>query len=100
VDRAGFFLNYSNSYDLAQNPIAIDGSLLRLRVPIWSILLVLSILPLRTAILSWRRRRRERMREAGLCVRCGYDLRASSGRCPECATAIDADSHNQIAPIS
>jgi hypothetical protein len=41
----------------------------------------------------WRRARQQRaIRKAkGLCLRCGYDLRASSGRCPECgATAATA----------
>ena len=32
-------------------------------------------------------RRRHRRAAAGLCPRCGYDLRATPGRCPECGVA-------------
>lgn len=33
-------------------------------------------------------RRRRRRRKLGLCLKCGYDLRGSAERCPECGEVI------------
>ena len=43
-----------------------------------------AVLPTVRAITYFRRRRRSL---PGFCAACGYDLRASPGRCPECGNA-------------
>ncbi len=58
-------------------------------VPDWFLAAVFGVLPYR-AVRRWRSARRDRL--VGRCRRCGYDLRASPGRCPECGTpAATAD---------
>lgn len=59
------------------------------RLPHWML-----AFPLLIAGLIWVRRMsagRHRLRAlGGLCLQCGYDLRASKDRCPECGTPIPA----------
>jgi hypothetical protein len=54
-------------------------------VPYWALVIPLAILPLaafRRLILRIRRKRR------GQCLACGYDLRQSPERCPECGRPV------------
>jgi hypothetical protein len=55
----------------------------RLAVPYWLLAVVLGLLPSARLFAVWRRRRRV---GHGLCPTCGYDLRATPTRCPECGT--------------
>ena len=63
------------------------GSGWTVMVPYWALCLLTAIPPAYRLARIGRRRRQERLR-LGLCPRCGYDLRATPGRCPECGTAV------------
>jgi hypothetical protein len=56
-------------------------------VPYWALAAPPAVLPAWWALTY--RRRRERSRQ-GHCRRCGYDLRATPHRCPECGTPAGA----------
>jgi len=91
--RSTFWGRLGFTYDLSVvRGSEIAGHVQTLQVPWWSIM-VTSAVPLSLisvvklhAVMN-RRRRRYRVLHS-LCPRCGYDVRASKERCPECGSGI------------
>jgi hypothetical protein len=79
-------------FDAAQLPTIRDQWHDRLDVtagsmPYWPLLVPFLVLPVAQCRASWRRARRRR---AGQCLACGYDVRATPDRCPECGAVPSA----------
>jgi hypothetical protein len=55
--------------------------------PIWFMAALFAVLPALRAAVSSRERRERRGHVVGLCRSCGYDIRSTPDRCPECGTA-------------
>jgi hypothetical protein len=84
-ERLGVYVRYDRAGTLGTG---IPGRVLTVGVPCWLLAVATLALPavvVRRQFKAWRARRRAR---AMLCPTCGYDLRATPERCPECgATA-------------
>jgi hypothetical protein len=70
-------------------PLAFCPSvpMISIRAPLWMLIALTASLPSIRLLLSTAVRRRRRSK-AGCCINCGYDLRASIERCPECGRLI------------
>jgi len=53
----------------------------RLLAPAWALTFLTAVLP---TFWFFRKRKSLRQKRLGLCPACGYDLRATPNRCPEC----------------
>jgi hypothetical protein len=83
IPHYGFSTTHDNIGDYAYNSWQCAA-------PHWSVVAAFALLPTIVAFRQVRavRRRRQRSR-LGLCLACGYDLRASPDRCPECGRQGD-----------
>jgi hypothetical protein len=69
---------------VVERPGVVQGRLCGILVPHWFLLLLTALI---VGLMTWRWLRARR-RDPNLCAKCGYDLRASPQRCPECGTKI------------
>jgi hypothetical protein len=66
------------------NPVAADSVARVVVFPFWFLAGLLAIWPVRRAVRETREVRELKRQSRGLCPKCGYDLRATPQRCPEC----------------
>jgi hypothetical protein len=91
-DTAGVMAGWAQAFDWAgsasgANVPRADRRYYWFVVPCWAAALLFGLLPARRAFAVARTRRAARRARAGRCIQCGYDLRATPERCPECGAA-------------
>jgi hypothetical protein len=79
------FSTYALKWQFAGFAWFRDGTFWILVFPAWCPTAIFSVLPARAVVRCYKRRRAQAA-SAGFCSTCGYDLRATPDRCPECGT--------------
>jgi hypothetical protein len=92
-DSAGRFLGFGRTWVRIEGN---DGKAIGREplywCPHWALVVVFAVMP--AAVIAECVRQRQRFK-VGLCQICGYDLRASKDRCPECGRPIARNVRNQ-----
>jgi hypothetical protein len=107
-DQIGFLIINETTVAYADNPRALDTIVgfgppvmkLHVRVlmiPYWLPLFITALIGIRMSLLGVRRRRRLRDNR---CVYCGYDLRATPNKCPECGSRAKKGTEAEKGPGS
>jgi hypothetical protein len=76
---------------------AFGGFIIHYRTVFVACLLVPAILSTRRIL---RHRRQRERRRRGLCPACGYDLRATPERCPECGECLERGDGQEPLPVA
>ena len=92
-DRAysGAGFAYFNRHKQPFNTPPVTGwywGFLVLSAPYWALVALSAVAPTLWFMQLARRRRRRLRRRRGQCPHCGYDVRASAERCPECGQPL------------
>ncbi|HSZ54997.1 MAG TPA: hypothetical protein VK797_05010 [Tepidisphaeraceae bacterium] len=94
TDFALFFITTTTYFRLGEFAVAGDRTLTHNRqlciVPCWPLVLAFLILPAYWLMIRLRNKKREHS-----CPNCGYDLRATPDRCPECGTPVAKEPADQ-----
>jgi len=78
---------FYSPYGPPQVGLASEGPALIL--PDWLLAVVTAVMPLRWLVKFRRHRRRQLRLARGQCLTCGYDLRGTPDRCPECGKTAE-----------
>lgn len=93
--REGLWVDQDNQ-PVSRGPAAHHALRVReqvlFRLNLWLWLVLTGVAPVvwmaKAGRINWQAARRRHRRQLGVCENCGYDLRASKDRCPECGAAI------------
>jgi hypothetical protein len=81
----GRYVEWTGGVPYGSNPLV--HHVFAIGAPYWLLSALTAVGPVAWVVQSVRRRQRERRK--GFCSHCGYDLRATPDRCPECGTVPD-----------